>query len=46
VTVFWGVMIAIAAMTLSGEMLGATIGSAGIAAVGILVVSYLKLSRA
>jgi uncharacterized membrane protein len=46
VTVFWGVVIAIAAMTLSGPVLGATIFSAGFAAVGILIVSYLKFSRA
>ena len=46
VTVFWGVMIAIAAMTLSGDVLGAAIGSSGVAAVGILFVSYFKFSRA
>jgi uncharacterized membrane protein len=46
VTVFWGIVIAIAAMTLSGEVLGAAIGSSGIAAVGILFVSYLRHARA
>lgn len=46
VTVFWGIVIAIAAVTLSGEMLGAAIGSSGIAAVGILCVSYVRHARA
>jgi uncharacterized membrane protein len=46
VTVFWGIVIAIAAMTLSGQALGATIGSSGVAAVGILLVSYVKHARA
>ena len=45
-TVCWGIVIAIAAMTLSGEVLGAAIGSSGIAAVGIVCVSYLKHARA
>ena len=46
VTVFWGIVIAIAAITLSGEVLGATIGSAGIAAALIVCVSYFKHARA
>jgi len=46
VTVFWGIVIAIAAVTLSGQALGATIGSSGVAAVGILLVSYVKHARA
>jgi hypothetical protein len=46
VTVFWGTVIAISAIALSGSLLGLVISSAGIASVAILFVSYRKYARA
>ena len=46
VTVFWGVVIAISAVALSGPLLGAVISGAGIASVAILFVSYRKYAHA
>jgi hypothetical protein len=46
VTVFWGAVIALSAIALSGQLLGLAIGTAGIASVGILFVSYRKYARA
>jgi uncharacterized membrane protein len=46
VTVFWGAVIALSAIALSGQVLGLAIGMAGIASVAILFVSYRKYARA
>ena len=46
VTVFWGAVIAMSAIALSGQVLGLAIGTAGIASVAILFVSYRKYARA
>jgi hypothetical protein len=46
VTVFWGTVIALSAIALSGQVLGLAIGTAGIASVAILFVSYRKYARA
>jgi uncharacterized membrane protein len=46
VTVFWGAVIALSAIALSGQVLGLAIGTAGVASVAILFVSYRKYARA
>jgi uncharacterized membrane protein len=46
VTVFWGAVIALSAIALSGPVLGLAIGTAGIASVTVLFVSYRKYVRA
>ena len=46
VTVCWGAVIAISAVSLSGPLLGAVISGAGIASVAILFVSYRKYAHA
>jgi uncharacterized membrane protein len=46
VTVFWGAVIAISAIALSGQLLGVVISMAGIASVAVLFVSYRKYARA
>jgi len=46
VTVFWGAVITVSAIALSGQVLGLAIGTAGIASAGILFVSYRKYARA
>ena len=46
VTVFWGAVIAISAVALSGPLLGTVISGTGIAAVMILFVSYRKYAHA
>ena len=46
VTVFWGGVIAVSAVALSGPLLGAVIGGAGVMSVAILFVSYRKYAHA
>ena len=46
VTVFWGAVIAVSAVALSGPVLGAVIGGAGIMSVAILFVSYRRYAHA
>ena len=46
VTVFWGAVIAVSAVALSGPLLGAAIGGAGIMSVAILFVSYRRYAHA
>jgi uncharacterized membrane protein len=45
VTVFWGAVIAVSAIALSGQLLGVVISTAGIAALAILFASYRKYAR-
>ena len=42
VTVFWGAVIAVAAIALSGPLLGLVISGAGLASIAVLLVSYRK----
>jgi uncharacterized membrane protein len=46
VTVFWGAVIAVSAIALSGQLLGLVISTAGIASLAILFASYRKYARA
>jgi uncharacterized membrane protein len=46
VTVFWGGVIAVSAIALSGQLLGLVISTAGIASLAILFASYRKYARA
>ena len=45
VTVFWGAVIAVSAIALSGRLLGLVISTAGIASLAILFASYRKYAR-
>ena len=45
VTVFWGLVIAASAVTLSGRVLGLTISMSGVAAVAVLVATYRRYAR-
>ena len=46
VTVFWGAVIAVSAIALSGQLLGLVISTAGIASLAILFASYRKYAGA